>query len=874
MSFLIKILESLSLKYAKTWIWFCLLGALASLALASQFLNFDTNQDNLISKEKKYFQDYKKFLEEFGDWEDIFVVVEVHNEPQKAKAFLKELAEKLKNKTELYQEIHYRSPQHIFINNLFLFLETTDFQKFISFLQNQPQLLKNFYSINSSAQWYAWLNSILSAQQISPEMQTALEKFWPFFKTGILAPFHENNLQDFHTTALLQSFSDRYIDPDGFYFNQDGSLLFMRILPHKDYESMEIIQKPLQDLRSHIQILNQKYPVLKVGLTGKPVLQNDEAVATSQDSEWASVASLLLVSLLFFLFVKNIRLPLFSLLSLLVAICWTTGFITIAFGSLNLLSIVFAIILIGMGIDYGVHFLLHYQHEKSLGHSNQNCIKNTLQRNTKAIFLAAFLTALGFGTALFTDFWGLKQLGMIAAVGIVLCCLMQLSFFPALLKSFDHRKITFKHLSRFRFLIAFANLSKRYPSFFLLFFCAAALFAFVGLKNIRFAFNLLELQDPTQESIKYERIITEKARESTSFLTYMTKNRDELRKLNQELTELSTVSHTKSISTLLPEHDQKRLTTLNQISEDIQHASVTLKSSSLTNELKRLKNNIDKLTNQAFASGQVEHIEELQSLSQKISKMLEQSQTSPFFDAPLEKTFTNRLSQIQSFTQNLFSPKEVHLSDLPTDLKKRYVSDQGYYSLSIYPKKDIWDWKNLTEFIQEVRTAIPDVTGAPITTYESAIRMKQGFLHIGLIASVLVFFFLVWLFREWRAPLFIFSGLSINFILLFGYMGMNGITINLANFFALPILIGTNVDHGIYLFHHFKESKDLKKVLDITVPPVFLSCFTNMAGFASLSFVRHVGLASFGHIMAIGTLIGFLVAILWLPALIRYGYKK
>jgi len=619
-------------------------------------------------------------------------------------------------------------------------------------------------------------------------------------------------------------------------------------------------------LRQQIHDLNYKYPELTMGITGRPVLQNDEANSTQSDSQIAGLLSFILVALLFLIFFRSYKRSLFSLLSLLIGIAWTTGFVSLIYGSINLITIVFAVILIGLGIDYGIHFLIRYQNEKYDGAQTTDAIKTTTLHTGSAIFFGALTSAIAFGTALLTDFLGLQQLGLIAGVGIILCCLSQLLVFPSLLNLFDHKKL---------------KQSYKIPSFKKLEFLTSkpilviAVAFLITVASLPFAFktgfnnNILEMQDPNLESVKFEKLIQDNSDISTWFLSYKTKDLAELKKIKSEIEKLKTVKKTDSILNIVPSNQIERITILkNSLNKFQDQALLEYSSPSLTKALTTLIQNIDNFANKAFKNGLVEEFNELDQLSKNLRKIL--NNPDPIYG----QEFINIIKSAQYLFANLLKPKIIDENKIPDELLSLYKSQNGFYSLTIFPKKDIWNPDNMEEFIQDVRHIIPNVTGAPITSYESAKRLVDGFVLVAILTALLVLTIVYFEFKNIKITLIIFFNLIISIIWLGAFMDFNNIPINLANFFALPVLIGSGIDHGIHIFHRYRESGSVTDLYRSTIPAVTLSCLTTIFGFASLSFVHHKGLASFGFILAIGTGLIMLSSIILLPNVIKFLEKE
>ena len=150
---------------------------------------------------------------------------------------------------------------------------------------------------------------------------------------------------------------------DGYLFTDNGKLLLMMILPNKNMNELNIIKEPLRKMREALAQTLKRFPGVKAGITGRVVLQADEMNTSNSDMAKASIISLFIVTILFMLFFKNLPRPLLTSLALIIAIGLTFGVATITVGHLTILSIVFTVILIGLGIDFGVHILSRYKAE-------------------------------------------------------------------------------------------------------------------------------------------------------------------------------------------------------------------------------------------------------------------------------------------------------------------------------------------------------------------------------------------------------------------------------------------------------------------------------------------------------------------------------
>lgn len=872
MRFLIGLFVSLATKRPKMTIAAILLLAVVCGAHATRGLRFDTDQDNLISPKQEYFQRYKEFLTEFGDWEYIYLVIKAGDNKDEARHLVDEFVARLKTRPDLFAEVTGKLDISGLTGNGLLLMSPNEFAAFDATARAFAPEFKSFLDIKDAADWYAWLAHFLS-NKASGMDAGLMERFWPLFQDGMAAPFDGQAAKRFNPSAILSVAGGRFVDPDGYLFSQTGKLLLAQVLPRKDYTRMDIIAEPLAFLRAQITELQTIHPDIEFGLTGRPVLQNDEAASTGVDSTWASIGSFALVTLLFVFFVKDLRLTLMSLFAMLVAIVITAGLVAATIGHLNLLTVVFAVILVGMGTDFGIQFLLHYEVLKESGATIHEAVSKSLNANGTAILVGAALSAIGFATSAFTEFRGLQELGVIVGAGIVICCLLQLTLFPALIVVFDDtKKIHHDILSRFRPITNLcAKLSTR-PKTVLATSLLVAIICTPAIFKTRFDFDLLKLQDPTQESVRYEKLLDSEPDTATWFLAAMTKDKMELKKWREALSRVATVSRTDSLLDVVPDADATRVRAVRNLNALIASQTPQIATAPYEVLFMRLKTAFESLAGKAFSSGDADAYTALKAQTVKIDSLNDAWQNSPFFSPPEEAAFMRTIASLQRTVKTLLAASTADKDALPTMLQKRYLSPNGNYSIAIYPRKDVWRWNHLESFITTVRAVIPDVTGAPVTTYESAVRMNDGFKRIAVCAAAVIFILLVAAFRELRSPLVIFGNLALTFWLLFAFMVLADIPINLANFFAMPMLIGSAVNYGVFFLSRYRDHRSLAVLFELTAPAVLLSCFTTIVGFASIAMVRHRGLAGFGLIMLAGTALSLVIAVIWIPSVIRIFY--
>lgn len=855
-------------KYPHLILVFATLMTVASLVYSYFYLGIDTNQDHLIGKDKDYLVKYENFLKDFGDWEFFYVVIEVPDAKESdATAFADKLIDRLEKFPHLYEKIHGRTDTRKLVSAANLVMDDLSYNKYTEAIQSNTNVLQNFLNSSSPNEWLMALAALLRQQDLSHSSTALAENFWPVFKNMILAPFDSKSAASLASLTIPDVLA--ITDPQarrslsGHLFSPDGRLLFLRILPRKDFTRMDIVAEPLRILRQEIASLKSQGYDFSVGVTGKPVLQNDEAESTGIDSRNAGIGSFIVVALIIFVFFKSYRRSLFALFSLACGMSMTAGFITFVYGSLNLLTFAFAVILIGLGIEYGIHFLIRYQHHRIHHDDFSEAIRHTISESGSAIILGAIAAATSFLSGYFTDFEALRQLGVISGVGIILCAFAELTILPALLVLFDSKKRPAK-LPRFVFLLPLL----RRPALALTAFAVLSIIAIPLSRGKLFEFNLLKLQDPGLESIRYENIITEKSGFSTWFLAYQTSDLGELAKIQNAMKKLPSVLRAESILDYIRPDQQLRIKKNGELLNLLKQKPFAMqKPATLRESAEFIAEFLDNLAEKALQTGDTDAVNELMDLAALLrSKSLDTSIWS--MTASGSQAFSVLLTHIKKQMTSFINPQPLTENDLPKDLLTTFKGSSNNYALTIYPKNNIWEMTELRKFIDQAKSVTPEITGAPITTYEAGIAMLGGFVLVGVLTSILVFVSLYIEFKSLGDCTVILGTLFISLLWLVACMRLGGLSINLANFFALPILIGTGIDNGIHVVHHYRRSGDWREVFAITVPAVVLCCLTTMAGFGSLSFVRHQGLASFGSVMTLGTFFIMISSCVLLPNLL------
>lgn len=874
---LLHVISAITIRYYKSISLISIVLSIIGLIYSGLYLEIDADQDNLISNNKAYHQKYKAYLEEFGDLEDLVVVIETKNhDPSKVRKIIDDIVLFSKNSPDLFYKIQYKIDLGLLESESLLLLDDEDFNKVFNLIKNNQDDLTNFYHYHHYSDFFTdignkfeLLNSNSNPSEIKPLFHFIEEVLQNFDD-----PKKINNIElaNFFTNIFNDQ---KYIDPQGYLFSPDGSLAFILISPQKNYHTTKIVEKPLLSLREKINSIKNKNPELTIGVTGRPALQHDELKSTGQDSVWTGLGAFIGVSLLFIYFFNFHRGPVIAIVSLVCGLSWSIGWITLTLGHLNLLTTVFTVILIGLGIDYGIHFLFYYQRKKASGKNQKESIEMTIHQAGGAIITGAISSSVAFLSAIFTDFLGLQELGFVAGSGLIFCLIAQIITLPSLLLLAENKNDfhTPKTLYTNWYQRHFLSRPKRKIAVILL----ITVFFLPYFKAISFEDNLLKLQDPHAESVIFEKMIINNPEISSWTGVHLRKNLDELKSLNQRLHSLKSVKKTESILDFLPQSEE-RIEKLKSLNISLDEKTFSQEKNDLASSLNFLKSKLDHLIEVAFLGGRLDALPKLESLSSivndKIQLIRNKNQIKDQNILESEKIFFSKTKTFISNLHEKLSPQGITIDKIPEQIKNKFIGKNGSYVSYSYPSENIWDGDNLEHFIHDLRYIDPETTGSPIQTYESTRKMKNGFFLVGLITLIIVLIILWIDLGNLVDCIIAMVPLLIGLLWLTLFMGYFDIKLSLGNFFALPLLMGIGIDNGIHLIHNFREQGCIQELFRGILTPIFLSTLTTILGFGSLSLVSHQGLASFGQIMTLGSMSCFLASFILVPTFLSFKKVK
>jgi hypothetical protein len=843
--------------------------ALASAWYSASRLGLKTSRADLIDSGADYHQRWLNYTREFGDvTEDIVVVVEAE-EAARIERVLEDLGPRVEREAHLFKDVLYKVDLSRLRAKALQYSSPRQLESIVTRLDELGPLLQRFQllTLGSTARELrlALMQASAHPQAAAPivaqvaRLAESLERF-----AGVPHEYQSpwQHLLDSGGASLAAMFHDRYL------INDAGTMGFLKARPAALATDFSGAAPAINRLRVLLDEVARRHPSTRIGLTGIPVLESDEMRDSQQAMTSASMLSLAATFVLLVLGLRSLAYPVLVMVPLAVGMAWSFGFTTAAIGHLNILSVSFAAMLVGIGIDFPIVFLERYIDQRRSGNPLRPALLQTATSVGPAIVTASATTAAAFFVAVFTDFSGVAELGIIAGGGILLCLLASFLALPATLAVCDQRlKVSALPSpfsgNRLRGLIA------RRPM--VMGTCCSLLIAWVALHGlqVKYDYNLLNLQTKGLDSVEVQKRIFEQSDSSLLFAVSLAETPEQVLELKRKFETLPTVHHVEEIASVLPRiatedtqlfiqgiHSQ-----LAQLPSRAPAARV-VDPSRVGAELERIEELLTRLPAPGAAAASAALGRFLERLD-----LLEDEQQVRLLRDYQNCLANDLLGRLRSLEQ-ISSDTPASIEDLAPALVRRFKSPHRKWLLQIYPKSQIWDLPPLEAFVADVRSVDPEATGTPLQTYEASRAIRQSYIQAGLYAAAAVLLIALVDFRNLLHALLALLPAYAGCALTFGVMGMCGIDLNPANMIILPLIVGIGVDGGVHIVHDFLAQQDRYVTSGSTFNAVLLNGATTITGFGSMLIAHHRGLFSLGLVLSLGVAACLFVSLVFLPAVL------
>jgi hopanoid biosynthesis associated RND transporter like protein HpnN len=852
-------------------------------------LTFRTSTRALLPQNAGYVARYGEYARDFGELQDIVVVVEAGSF-EGARDYAVRLTEELRKSPIKFNRIAYRIDPKRFEGRQLLYLPAGELREIRDKIFDHQEFMESFAGDPSLARLLEGINTQMAAAFVSNLFDIGLQdKDLPVDTRFLRVLLDQISSRLEHPTpyrspwGTLFSFGAAPPADAGYFLSDDKSLLFILVeTPEGRKGSFVGDQEAIETIRGAVARLRPAFPNVQAGVTGAPALSNDEMATAFRDSQLATALAFALTLLVMTLAFVRVGKPLLMLGVLAVTLAWSMGIVTLAVGHLTLFSVMFISIVIGIGTDYGIYYLFRYEEEIFLGRNLKEALEITAARSGPGMLIAALTAGGTFFVLMLTDFRGIQELGFIAGIAILLAWLGMMTLFPALLALVDRHHASRPRDQRppahqlARIHVPVLDRVTAYPRTVLTAAAAVTALSVWALPRVGFDYNVLNLQAKGTESVAWEkRILATTGRSGFNGLSSAA-TLEELRRKQEAFERLPSVSEVDSALRMIPDEQPEKIAIIRSFAPLVAPVRIGRSSPVDLDRLKTALADVKRRFDVVAAEAGPRLPADVKTAREKTATVLRQLDRANrdsaeaalnYLQVQLYRDFVDKFYGLQ---RNL-DPTAVTIRDVPEELRRKFIGKDGRFLIQIHPKVDIWEQAGARRFVSELRSVDPDVTGPPVITYEATVLMERAYLQGTIYAFVLVGVLSLRMIRRWRETLLALLPLVLGLLWTIGLMHVFGIRFNLANIWGLPLIIGTSAEFGLNVVLRYLEGRSHggPLVARSTVMGVALSGGQTMVGFGSLMIATHQGIFSLGVLLTIGMACGLVASLVVLPVTLR-----
>lgn len=867
---------------------------LAAVHTAYDRLEYHTQRNDLLSADKPCQKRWQKYLDAFGDDDDMVVVAE-GTDRERMKAAIDAVAERIRQQPEMFDRVFYKVDLRHFRDRAILHLPAEQLEAIRGRVERMEPLLGplgpvswrmlSVQSLLSNA--VRALEARAAGRELSVADRELLAQLPAVVSSAAAAlrdPEGYRNPWELTGTAGKNSVAtpDESLTTPQYFFTPDGSLALLTCRPKKATQSFTPAKAANAAMRTILADVGQQFPDVALGLTGMPVLETDEMTLSDADSTRASWLALFGVAVLYLVVYRGVRYPLLTVTTLVVGTLWALGWATVTIGHLNILSATFAVMLIGLG-DYGVLWVARYDEARWRGASVDLALQQTAEHAGPSILTAAATTGLAFFAIMLADFKAVAELGWIAGCGVLFCAISCIVLMPALLVLAEGRgnnlsqRAVRKGNKNSRLTPAVQPDTIPFPSAWLpglslrprlVLAVGAVLLLVCGAfaTRLNYDHNLLNLQANGLDSVKWEHKLIERAAAATWDAMSIAHSREEALDLKARYETLPVVGRVVEVASLVPSEQLRKLPDVLAIHDrlaDLPPANkLPAPVPSQPEAVRELALKVARL-----ATGDTALSQAATGLAAAVVNCPQPVERLSGFDRRLGADLATELHRLKAVSR----PALITPDDVPAELRERYIGTNGEYLVRAFAKDSLWDYQALTRFTSAASTVDPEATGKAFRTLEGLRQMKVGFEWAAVYALTAIMLVLLLDLRRFGHLVLGLFPLAVGIVLTLGVMGLCGISLNPANMIALPLIVGVGVDNGVHVLHDYRawSHRTAFRLGAATGRGLMVTGLTTVLGFGTLITARHQGMVSLGLALALGVSFCMIAALVWLPAVLR-----
>jgi hopanoid biosynthesis associated RND transporter like protein HpnN len=812
----------------------------------------NTNVNQLISPNLPWRQRELAFVAAFqGNHEKVLAVVDAATS-ERATAASKALAQKLSADPKLFPSVQELSESPFFSRNGLLFLPAADVTDKMGALAQAEPLVQVLVAEPS---WRGLIQALaFSLQGIQAQKFTLDDMVRPL--TMFAQPIEDV------LAGRPAAFSWREL-VDGKPPAPSDLRRFIEVSPVLDYGALEPGKIATDAIRQAAADLGfDQHYFARLRLTGPIPIQDEEFATLKDHAAENALGTIIVVLTILWLALKSAKIILAVFLSITIGLAITAALGLWMVGALNPISIAFAVLFVGIGVDFGIQFSVRYRAERYEINNLRVALANTAKQLGVPLTLAATATAAGFLSFLPTDYKGVSELGQIAGVGMIIAYLSTITLLPALLKVLNPPG-EMEPLG-YAALAPVDHFMERHRIAIIVGTAVVVLGGLPLLINLQFDFNPINLNSPKVESIATYLDLRSDPASGASTIEVLSPSLAAAKQVASRVGALPEVSRVMTIESFVPPDQPQKLEAIAKAAKALGPALGQTPHPQPTDaeSITALDSGAETLTEVA-GTQEGPGAAAAKRLADALSRLAKSDAATR---AKAQEVFITPLGIALDALRSALQAEPITDMTLPPDLTAQWLKPDGRARVEIYPKGDPNDNEVLRQFARSVLAVEASATGGPISILESGNTVIRAFIQAGGWALVSIAFLLWIVLRRFTDVLLTLIPLLVAGIVTLELCVLIGMPLNFANIIALPLLLGVGVAFKIYYITAWRAGQTGLLQSSLTRAVIF-SAMTTATAFGSLWLSSHPGTSTMGKLLALSLACTLAAAVLFQPVL-------
>jgi len=802
---------------------------------------------------------------------------------------------------KLVQRIDYKTEVDFMRNHGLMLMKAEDLKNMRDVFKN-PNLTGLLTNINNSMEKeYVGREESISTREKEDQAFIFLDSIENWIK--LMQKYAKG---DTVTEEEARRSVDKLLLGEPYFLSYDKKALILNVIPNFTVFDVDLLVSGTDTVQAIVDDVLKAFPDVRAGLTGMIPLGHDEMVYAEKSINITSIIALMAILVLLIVSFRMWVAPLLAVFNLIIGTLWAVGVAAVVVGQLNIMTSMFAVILLGLGVDFSIHIISGFTEGRAAGKPIREAMEETFLKSGKGVMTGALTTACAFLTMVISSSRGMKEMGLVTGTGLLAILAATFLLLPSLLvlreRRIDRRlekglkavrsvqrDISFRFLGR-----TAIRLSRGYVFTIVASLIVTALLVWSAL-NITFDQNYMNIEAKGLTSIALQDIVLDKFDLSMAYALVLVDNVEESRKIAEEYREVGTVAMTEDMSFYVPsqEQQQKRMPYLSEIRKTMDSKAIRSviegdEMPVLEQEIERLKLNVMEMQDMAFLGGQ----DKVDSKCKEIVGDPDKTDARNIIDELLDrlkedrKTASVRLTKFQRHYAPYFkesvikmcSNEPISMEDLPPSILDRFSNkNRSQFLVTVFPASNMWqDAEFFYRFTDDLERISDNATGFP-PVFRALIDIVGRDGRNSALLTLVIVFLLLWLdYHKPRYAMIASIPLVIGVFWMLGLMHLLGMQLTVVSVMGLPMIIGIGIDDGVHIVHRWRiEGRGkIRTVFSSTGKAILLTSLTTMLAFGSMVFSVYRGFGQLGSALFIGVGVCFLTTVIVLSGIIGIIERK